>query len=88
MTEPTKVNGTDDGEAVEVMHKMDAVSKEAKKVQYKETLIYIFKDLEQIKNNMLGAATSLRAGGYKGAEFADSLAKKVNGLQVEIAEKL
>ena len=75
-------------EAKEVMHKLDAVSEDAKKVQYKETLIYMFKDLEQIKNNMIGAANSLRAGGYEGADFADDLASNVEGLQEAIAEKL
>lgn len=78
--------GTETGP--EVTHKMDAVSKEAKKVQYKETLIYMFKDLEQIKNNMNGASDTLRAGDYEGADFAASLAVEIEALQNKIVEKL
>ena len=78
----------DKAETETVTHKMDAVSPEAKKVQYKETLIYMFKDLEQIKNNMNGASDTLRAGGYDGADFAAALAGEIEILQNSIVEML
>lgn len=93
MSNPEKVN-TDaagpgvNGKPKDVTHKLDAVSKEAKKVQYKETLIYMFKDLEQIKNNMNGASDTLRAGGYEGADFAAALAEEIKVLQNKVSEKL
>lgn len=66
----------------------EGASDEMKKVQTKETLILMYKDLVQVASNFSAAAETMEKGGYEGSDFIRGLGKKVEAIQAELAEGL